>query len=72
MVTNTVAITQNKKGTKTINLKELFPQNSEKQQLTIEYTNNPDWMMIQALPAISTPINKDVLSVAAAFQRFFY
>ena len=67
MVTNTVAITQNKKGTKTINLKDLFPQNSEKQQLTIEYTNNPDWMMIQALPAISTPINKDVLSVAAAF-----
>ena len=68
-VTVTVPFTQNVPGTKTVDLTKLFPQiqnipnnqiipntqNSPK--LTIEYTNNPAWLMILALPAVGHPLD---------------
>ena len=59
-VTVTYPFSQNEPGTKTIDLTKLFPVNSQEQtansqKLTIEYTNNPAWLMIQALPAIGHP-----------------
>ena len=57
-VTVTVPFTQNGPGTKTIDLTKLFPQNQHSKstpKLTLEYTNNPAWLMIQALPAVGHP-----------------
>ena len=34
--------------------------------LTVEYTNNPAWLMIQALPTIGNPCDKNAISQAAS------
>ena len=59
-VTVTVPFTQNGPGTKTIDLAQLFPANAQQlspntSKLTLEYTNHPAWLMIQALPAVGHP-----------------
>ena len=61
-VTVTVPFTQNGPGTKQIDLKSLFPDTEATSHLsphtahlTIEYTNNPAWLMIQALPTVGHP-----------------
>ena len=61
-VTVTVPFSQNGPGTKTVDLAGLFPQTEgnaagtpQNAKLTIEYTNNPAWLMIQALPAVGHP-----------------
>ena len=52
MVMNTVPFTQHEAGVKTIDVAKLFPETSSKRKLTVEYTNNPAWFMIQALPFV--------------------
>ena len=54
-VTVSVPFTQNEPGTKTIDLTQLVPANSKQGKLTVEYTNNPAWLMIQALPTVGHP-----------------
>ena len=54
-VTVTYPYTQNEPGTKTIDLTQLVPADAKHAKLTFEYTNNPAWLMIQALPAIGHP-----------------
>ena len=54
-VTVTYPFTQNEPGTKTIDLTKLVPTNVKDAKMTFEYTNNPAWLMIQALPAIGHP-----------------
>ncbi|MBR1415471.1 MAG: alpha-2-macroglobulin [Prevotella sp.] len=58
-VTVTVPFTQIGPGTKEIDLTKLIPQTADlithDSKLTIEYTNNPAWLMIQALPAVGHP-----------------
>ena len=54
-VTITVPFTQNNPGTKEISLKSLVPDEAAEAKLTIEYTNNPAWLMIQALPWVGHP-----------------
>ena len=58
-VTMTVPFTQIGPGTKEIDLTKIIPQTADlithDSKLTIEYTNNPAWLMIQALPAIGHP-----------------
>ena len=68
-VTVTVPFTQNEPGTKTVDLTKLFPQNqssNSKPKLTLEYTNNPAWLMIQALPAVGHPHDDCVVCQATA------
>ena len=70
-VTVTVPFTQNGPGTKTVDLTTLFPQadqNSAQQQpkLTVEYTNNPAWLMIQTLPTVGHPNDDCSLCQAVA------
>ena len=70
-VTVTYPFTQNEPGTKTIDLTQLFPANTQHptpntQKLTIEYTNNPVWLMIQALPAIGHPDDDCAICQAAS------
>ena len=70
MVVNTLPFTQNTAGLKEIDLTKLFPQSRSKDhtpKLTIEYTNHPAWLMIQALPSVAARNDKDVISQATAF-----
>ena len=74
-VTVTVPFTQNGPGTKEIDLTTILPKESDNKsqlssantQLTIEYTNNPVWLMIQALPAIGHPHDNCAICQAASY-----
>ena len=70
MVVNTLPFTQNTAGLKEIDLTKMFPQSRSKDhtpKLTVEYTNHPAWLMIQALPSVAARNDKDVISQATAF-----
>ena len=66
-VTNTLPITQHEPGTFTADLKKLFPEGASQQKLTVEYTNNPAWLMVQALPYIGNPNEKNAISLVSAY-----
>lgn len=73
LVVNTLPITLHQKGEQNFDLSKLFLNNEGKQakgaeetKVTIEYTNNPSWLMVKALPAISNPTEEDALSLMAA------
>ena len=66
-VTATVPFTQHAPGTKMIDLKQLFPVDDAANRLTIEYTNNPAWLMVQALPSMGTPDGDNAISLSAAY-----
>jgi len=71
-VTVTYPFTQHEPGTMAIDLTRLFPLTSHlspltsNPKLTIEYTNNPTWLMIQALPAIGHPHDDCAVCQAAS------
>jgi len=64
-VTVTVPFTQHEPGTKTINIAKLFPAGTGQQKLTLEYTNNPAWLMVQALPSVGNPNENNAIDQAA-------
>ena len=70
-VTVTRPFTQIEPGTMTIDLTTLFPgtdkQPVKDKKLTIEYTNNPAWLMVQALPAMGKPREDDIISQTVSF-----
>lgn len=45
----------------------LFPQGTTQQKLTVEYTNNPVWLMVQALPVIGQPHEESAIDQAASY-----
>ncbi len=65
-VVNTIPFYQNHKGEKDINLTQLFPTDSKNRKLTFEYTANPLWLVLQSMPTLANPNNKDAASLAAA------
>ncbi|MDO5446539.1 MAG: alpha-2-macroglobulin family protein [Prevotellaceae bacterium] len=71
MVMNTIAITQHEASNKSIDLQKLIGKNATDAKLTIEYTNNPAWMIVQSLPSIDTPTNDDVISYLRAYYSNF-
>lgn len=66
MTVNTLPFTQTSAGTQNVDLKALFPKGSTRKSLTVEYTNNPAWLMIQALPYIGTTSDKNAMSLSTA------
>ena len=66
-VTNTLPFTIDKKGTTTFDISKLFPVKDDDDKLTVEYTGNPQWLMIQALPTISETLNDNAISLASAY-----
>ena len=67
MITKTVPYTQHEPGVKTIDLQPLFPAGTTQQKLTIEYTNNPVWLMVQALAVVGQPHEKSAIDQAASY-----
>lgn len=65
-VTTTIPFTQTGAGVKSIDLSGVFPSSDKQNKLTVEYTNNPAWIMIQALPTIANPTDGNAASLAAA------
>ena len=66
MVTNTYPFTQNNPGTVSVDLKKLFAVNDKSNKLTVEYTNNPAWLMVQALPSVGAVADENAISQASA------
>ena len=66
-VTKTVPFTQHEPGVKTVDLTALFPQGTTQQKLTIEYTNNPAWLMVQSLPVLGQPWEHSAIDQAASY-----
>ena len=65
-VTTTRAFTQVQPGTKTIDVNALYGSNASKESLKVEYTNNPAWLMLEALPAVGNPDSENAISLATA------
>lgn len=65
-VTTTRAFTQVQPGEKTIDLGALYGTKASKESLKVEYTDNPAWLMIEALPAVGTPESENAISLAVA------
>lgn len=51
----------------TIDASALFPKGSTDQRLTLEYTNNPAWLMVQALHTYNHPYDECAVCQAVAF-----
>ena len=66
-VTRTVPFTQHNPGVKSIDLAKLFPAGTTQQKLTVEYTNNPAWLMVQALPTVGQPSEHSAIDQAASY-----
>lgn len=73
LVVNTLPITLHQKGEQSFDLSKLFlnkegkqAKGTEEAKVTIEYTNNPTWLMVKALPAISNPDEEDAISLMSA------
>lgn len=67
LVTNTIAFTQNEPGTLHLDLKKMFAVNDKSNKLTVEYTNSPAWLMVQALPSMINPDGDNAISLATAY-----
>ena len=73
LVVNTLPITLHQKGEQNFDLSKLFlnkegkqAKGAEEAKVTIEYTNNPSWLMVKALPSISNPDEEDAISLMSA------
>lgn len=73
LVVNTLPITLHQKGEQSFDLSKLFlnkegkqAKGAEEAMVTIEYTNNPSWLMVKALPAISNPDEENAISLMSA------
>ena len=73
LVVNTLPITLHQKGEQNFDLSKLFlnkegkqAKGAEEAKVTIEYTNNPSWLMVKALSAISNPDEEDAISLMSA------
>ena len=66
-VTKTVPYTQHEPGVKIIDLTTLFPTGTTQQKLTIEYTNNPAWLMVQSLAVVGQPWEHSAIDQAASY-----
>lgn len=66
-VTATLPFTQNVPGVLQLDLSPLFKGNGITQpRMTVEYTNNPSWMLIQALPYVGDADEKNAISLTAS------
>lgn len=69
-ITETKTIQVRGKETRKYSLNDLFNNQSSTatdRRLTVEFTGNPAWYAVQALPALNNPTNDDAISWAAAY-----
>lgn len=54
-------------GVKEMDIKSLLPIKAEKARLTVEYTDAPEWLLIQSLPQIADPADDNAISLVASY-----
>lgn len=64
-VTVTLPFTQTKAGTAKIDLDQLVPKGAGEALVSVEYTQNPAWMVVQALPSLAESNSMNAISQAA-------
>ncbi|MDL2211030.1 alpha-2-macroglobulin [Bacteroides sp. OttesenSCG-928-M17] len=70
MITETVALPIKGNETREFALEGLFNNNSKtavNRRLTLEFSGNPAWYAVQALPALTVPTNDNAISWAVAY-----
>lgn len=66
-VTTTLPFTQNVPGVLQLDLSQLFKgKEITHPRVTVEYTNNPSWLLIQALPFVGDADEKNAISLTAS------
>ncbi|MCD8210527.1 MAG: MG2 domain-containing protein, partial [Prevotella sp.] len=65
-VTYSMPITDSKAGTSTFDISEIVPKKAKDGRLTIEFTQNPAWLMIGALKYINEQKADNAISLASA------
>lgn len=69
-ITETLAMPIRGEEIRTFSLDSLFNRNSRTatdRRLTVEFTGNPAWYAVQALPVLSLPVNDNAISWATAW-----
>ena len=69
-ITESIPMTVVGEETKTYSLEGLFNKGSKTatdRKLTVEFTGNPAWYAVQALPSLSNPTNEDAISWVSAY-----
>ena len=69
-ITESVPLYINGEGTSTFSLESLFNHHSKSirsPKMTVEFTGNPAWYAVQALPVLTNPKYEDALSWATAY-----
>lgn len=69
-ITETISMPVRGKETREFSLESLFNNNSKtatNRKLTVEFTGNPAWYAVQALPSLSLPSNDNAVSWAAVY-----
>lgn len=54
-------------GIKEVDIKSLLPKNAEKARLSVEYTDAPEWLLVQSLPQIADPDDDNAISLVASY-----
>lgn len=54
-------------GEKEVDIKSMLPLNAEKARLSVEYTDAPEWLLIQSLPQIADPADDNAISLVASY-----
>lgn len=67
VVTNTQAFTMNGAGKLNIDLTKLFAVADKSNRLTVEYTNSPEWLLIQALPSMTAVEGDNAISLVSSY-----
>lgn len=69
-LTETLAMPVRGEETRTFTLDSLFNRDSRTatdRKLTVEFTGNPAWLAVQALPALSDPVTEDAIARATTW-----
>lgn len=67
VVTNSQAFTMNEPGKLNIDLTKLFTVADKNNRLTVEYTNSPEWLLIQALPSMTAVEGDNAISLVSSY-----
>ena len=54
-------------GEKEVDIKSMLPLNAEKARLSLEYTDAPEWLLIQSLPQIADASDDNAISLVASY-----
>ena len=67
MVAETRTVVLTERGTKDVDVARMLPGNARKGRMTVEYTDAPEWLMVQALPQIAAPSEDNAISLVTAY-----